>query len=375
MLGCFVPFTGGGVLRVIAPVTAGRNALPDLKEILLCHFRATSDSPSVRCDARLPGLALSATASHPLVQDDPDAACDAAIESQVWEDVIAACEPLLSVHDESHSSWEFYKENVEYAHTSINYANQTQCVESAQAAAWDTTLTACPATLEVNPDFFAGHLFLGFAHQAKGNATEAMSSFEKFLAGTDTNPEMAAQLGDQIAMARRNVALGRSESGDRAAAIPLLRQVAAADPTDVEIHFRLGFALLQEEDTAGAEEAFSVVIAQNPDIPQLSQVLYRAASINFNARDYDKAGPRLTSYLEAEPEGEYVTEAHWMLGFIAQLAQDQRGVMRHYGRRAPGRSQRSPGEGGQLLAGRDHLQRGPVQHRAALLQRLPEARG
>ena len=158
-----------------------------------------------------------------------------------------------------------------------------------------------------------------------------MSSFEKFLAGTDTNPEMAAQLGDQIAMARRNVAIGRSESGDRAAAIPLLRQVAAADPTDAEIHFRLGFALLQEEDTGGAEEAFSVVIAQNPDIPQLPQVLYRAASINFNARDYDKAGPRLTSYLEAEPEGEYVTEAHWMLGFIAQLAQDQRGVMRHYG--------------------------------------------
>ena len=278
-----------------------------------------------------PGLALSATASHPLVQDDPDEACDAAIESQVWEDVIAACEPLLSVHDESHPSWEFYQENVAYAHTTINYQHQTQCVESAQAAAWDTTLTACPATLEVNPDFFAGHLFLGFAHQAKGNATEAMSSFEKFLAGTDTNPEMAAQLGDQIAMARRNVALGRSESGDRAAAIPLLRQVAAADPTDVEIHFRLGFALLQEEDTAGAEEAFSVVIAQNPDIPQLSQVLYRAASINFNARDYDKAGPRLTGYLEAEPEGEYVTEAHWMLGFIAQLAQDQRGVMRHYG--------------------------------------------
>ena len=278
-----------------------------------------------------PGLALSATASHPLVQDDPDEACEAAIESQVWEDVIAACESLLSVHDESHLSWEFYKENVEYAHTTINYQNQTQCVESAQSAAWDTTLTACSATLEVMPDFFAGHLFLGFAHQANGSAAEAMSSFEKFLAGTDTNPEMAAQLGDQIAMARRNVALGRSESGDRAAAIPLLRQVAAADPTDAEIHFRLGFALLQEQDTAGAEEAFSVVIAQNPDIPQLPQVLYRAASINFNARDYDKAGPRLTSYLEAEPEGEYVTEAHWMLGFIAQLAQDQRGVMRHYG--------------------------------------------
>ena len=278
-----------------------------------------------------PALALSATSPHPFLQEDPDDKCEAAIESQVWEDVLAACEPLLSVHDESHTSWEFYKENVEYAHTSINYANQTQCVESAQSAAWDTTLTACPATLEANPDFFVGHLFLGFAHQAKGNATEAMSSFEDFLAGSDANPEMAEQLGEQIAMARRNVAIGRIEMGDRTEAIPLLRQVAATDPTDAEIHFRLGFALLQEQDTAGAEEAFSVVIAQNPDIPQLSQVLYRAASINFNARDYDKAGPRLTSYLEAEPEGEYVTEAHWMLGFVAARSNDQRGMMRHYG--------------------------------------------
>lgn len=279
----------------------------------------------------LPGFALSAALPHPVLQEDPDEVCEAAIESQVWEDVIAKCEPLLSTHDESHPSYEFYQENVEYAHTTINYQNQQQCMESAQAGAWDTTLTACPAILTVAPDFFVAHLFLGFAHQGTGNQSEAISSFEEFLAATDANPEMAAQLGDQIAVARRTVAIARSEMGDRAAAIPLLRQVAEADPTDAEAYFRLGFALLQEDDTAGAEESFAAVIALNPDIPQLPQVLFLAGQLAYNDQEFDAAAERLNQYLEAEPEGQYATEVHWMLGFIAGRTTDENAMMRHYG--------------------------------------------
>ena len=278
-----------------------------------------------------PGLALSAALPHPLLQEDPDEVCEAAIDSQVWEDVIAACEPLLSTHDESHPSWEFYKQNVDYAHTTINYQNQQQCVESAQSGAWDTTLTACPAILATTPDFFVAHLFLGFAHQGTGNATEAIGSFEEFLSAADANPEMAAQLGEQISMARRNVAIARSEMGDRAAAIPLLREVAEADPTDAEAYFRLGYALLQEDDDAGAEESFAAVIALNPEIPQLPQVLFLAGQLAYNAQEFDSAAERLNKYLEAEPEGQYSTEVHWMLGFIAGRSTDENGMMRHYG--------------------------------------------
>ena len=279
----------------------------------------------------VPGFAFSAAFPFGALQEDQDEACEAAIESQVWEDVLAQCEPLLSVHDESHPSWEFFKENVEYAHTTLNYQNQQQCVESAQAGAWDTTLTACPAILEAVPDFFVAHLFLGFAHQGQGNATEAMSSFEEFLAAADANPETAAQLGEQIAMARRNVAIARSEMGDRAAAIPLLRQLTEANPSDAEAFFRLGYALLQEDDNVGAEESFAAVIALNPDIPQLPQVLYLAGQLAYNAQEFSAAGERLTAYLEREPEGQYATESHWMLGFIASQSNDERGMMRHYG--------------------------------------------
>ena len=278
-----------------------------------------------------PALAFSAISPSPFLQEDPDEVCEAAIDSQVWEDVIEACEPLLSTHDESHPSWEFYKENVEYAHTTINYQNQQQCLESAQSGAWDTTLTACPAVIAANPNFIHGHLFLGFAHQAQGNAEGAIGSFEEFLAAADANPEVAAQLGEQIQMARRNVAIGRSEMGDRAAAIPLLRQVAEADPTDAEAHFRLGYALLQDDDTAGAEASFAAVIDLNPDIPQLPQVLVLAGQLAYNAQEFATAGERLNAYIEREPEGQYATESHWMLGFLAGRNNDERGMMRHYG--------------------------------------------
>ena len=279
----------------------------------------------------LPALAFSAPSASPFLQEDPDEVCEAAIESQVWEDVIAKCEPLLSTHDESHPSWEFYQQNVEYAHTTINYQNQQQCLESAQSGAWDTTLTACPAVIAANPDFLQGHLFLGFANQAKGNTAEAISSFEEFLDATSANPEMAAQLGEQISMARRTVAITRLEMGDRAAAIPLLREVAEADPSDAEAHFRLGFALLQEDDDTGAEESFAVVIALNPDIPQLPQVLFLAGQLAYNAQEFAAAAERLNAYIEREPEGQYATDTHWMLGFIAGRNTDESGMMRHYG--------------------------------------------
>ena len=276
-----------------------------------------------------PGLALSATSSHPFLQEDPDEKCDAAIDSQDWPQVVEMCESLLS--DESHANWKFYKENVEYAHTTINYGHQTQCVESAQTSDWDTALTACPPTLVAFPDFFAGHLFLGLAHQAKGDGSAATSSFENFLAAAENNPEMAEQLGDQIALARKSVAIHYLGMENRTTAIPLLRAAAEASPGDAELYFRLGYALLQEKDTAGAEEAFSAVIDLNPDIPQLPQVLFLAGQLAYNAQEFDTAAERLNKYLEAEPEGDSVTEIQWMLGFIAAQGEDQRGMMRHYG--------------------------------------------
>ena len=254
---------------------------------------------------------------------EEDERCGEAINDQVWDQVIAICEPLVAEYDESHPSWETYKQNVDYAY-------QTKCVAAAQASDWDTTLATCVPTLQAFPDSFTVHLFLGLAHQAKEDLTLANTSFEAFLAGAAANPQMAPQLGQQVALARRSAAINHLMLGNRMAAIPLLREVAASDPNDAEIHFRLGFALLQEKDTAGAEEAFAVVIALDPDIPQLPQVLFLAGQIAYNAQEFEQAGERLSRYLEREPEGEHATDSHWMLAFIAGRNEDQDQMASHY---------------------------------------------
>ncbi len=261
---------------------------------------------------------------------EEDDACEAIIEAQDWEGVIALCEPLLAVHDENHRLFEFIQQNVEYAHTTVNYANQQRCLESAQGGDWDATLDACPTTIANFPDFFVGHLFIGLAHNAQGAPAEANTAFEAFLSAVETSPEMAAQLTEQIALARRTAAINYLAAGDRSSALPLLRSVAENDPSDAEVHFRLGYALLQDGDTEGAESAFQVVIGLNPDIPQLGQVLFLAGQLAYNAASYDVATTRLAAYLEREPEGDQITEAHWLLASMAARADRTGDAVTHF---------------------------------------------
>ncbi len=261
---------------------------------------------------------------------EDDDACEAVIEAQDWEQVIALCEPLLDIHDENHRLFEFIQQNVDYAHTTVNYANQQQCLESAQGGDWDTTLVACPATIAAMPDFFVGHLFVGLAHNAQGAAEEANAAFERFLTTVEASPEMAAQLTEQIALARRTAAINYLTAGDRASALPMLRTLAADDPSDAEVHFRLGYALLQEGDTEGAEAAFQVVIGLNPDIPQLGQVLFLAGQLAYNGGNYDVATTRLSAYAEREPEGDQITEAHWLLASMAARADRTGDAVTHF---------------------------------------------
>ncbi len=255
---------------------------------------------------------------------EDDDACEAVIEAQDWEQVIALCEPLLSIHDEGHRMFQFISENVEYAHTTLNYATQQRCLTSAQSGDWDTTLEACPTTIAAFPDFFVGHLFVGLAHNARGATAEANPALETFIAAAEASPD-AAQLGEQIALARRTVAMNRLEAGDTAGALPMLRAISASDPTDAEVHFRLGFALLGEDDPEGAREAFDAVISLDPDIPQLGQVLFLAGQLAYNAQAYDEASARLTAYIERSPDGDQVTEAHWLLASMA-ARNDQTGA-------------------------------------------------
>lgn len=260
---------------------------------------------------------------------EEDEACEAVIEAQDWAQIIEVCEPLLAVHDSSHRLYEFIQDNVAYAHTTINYENQQQCLASAQAAEWDTVLSTCPPTIENFAEFIAGHLFVGLAHQAKGAPADATASFERFLEAAGTSPEMAAQMGAQITLAQKTAGINHLEAGNSEAGVPLLRLAAEGSPEDAEVHLRLGFALLGD-DAAGAAEAFSTVIELNPDIPAMPLVLFRAGTLAWNAQDYETAQDRLSRYLEAEPEGDNAAEARWLLGSIGMQSNNQNQVITHF---------------------------------------------
>ncbi len=272
------------------------------------------------------GMTLPAFAQQ---EEDPDAPCIEAAEAQDWDAVIEICPALLTEHEadeqegDEHSPHDLMRDN-------INYAYQALCTAAAQASDWDKTLRTCKPALEAYPEFFSFHLFLGLAHESKGAFREATESYRAFLQGAGDNPEMAAQLGQQIALAERNTALLFLRMEDREAAIPFLRNVIERDPDDSEMHFRLGFALLQGGDTEGAEVEFSKVIEQAPDIPQLGQVTFLAGQINFNAQNFDKAAVQLAMYLEREPEGEQAAEAHWMLGSVAARTSDDNSAVTHF---------------------------------------------
>ncbi len=287
--------------------------------------RATGRNPVPRALALalgiFVGLTLPAFAQEE--DDDPNTPCIEAAEAQDWDAVVSICPPLLDQETDD-------EEVVGMIQDNVNYAYQALCTSAAQASDWDKTLMACGPALEAYPEFFSFHLFLGLANESKENLEGATGAYRAFLAGADESPGMAAQLGQQIALAERNTALLLLRMEDREAAIPYLRRVLERDPEDAEMHFRLGFALLQGGDTEGAEEEFSTVIEQAPDIPQLGQVTFLAGQINYNAERYEKAASQLGRYVDLYPDGEQTVEAHWMLGSMAARSSDDNAAVTHF---------------------------------------------
>ncbi len=267
------------------------------------------------------------TALPALAQDDDDpfAPCIEAAEARDWDAVVEICPAMLiDPEAEAHESYDLMLQNVDYGY-------QALCTEAATASDWNKTLRACGPALEAYPEFFTFHLFLGMAHESGGeNLMEAAESYQAFLEGAANNPEMAAQLGDQIALAERNTALLLLRLEDQEAAIPFLRKAIARNPEDSELHFRLGFALLQQGNTEGAEEEFSVVIDQAPDIPQLGNVTFLAGQINYNARNDDRAADQLGKYVRLYPEGEHTVDSRWMLGYIALRNENDSDAIPHF---------------------------------------------
>ena len=183
-----------------------------------------------------------------------------------------------------------------------------------QASDWETAVTACEAAIRALPDSYGIHYFLGFAHQARQEWTEAAAAFDSFVAAAEALPESAPRPDEQIALAVRSAAVAWFRAGDREQALPLLRRAVEADPADAEVHFFLGVGLLEEGDREGAETAFAVVARE---APQIGQALFFLGQLRYDAGDYEAARTHLAGYLETAPAGPFRADAHWMSGSMA----------------------------------------------------------
>ena len=268
----------------------------------------------------LMGSAPEATAQD--VDPQKAAACMQAVDGQNYEQVLAACPEVLEVLPEDHPY---------YAHwaQTVNYAYSLQCQPAFEAQQWDSVIAYCQMAVDANPGAFIMNYFLGVAHQTKQDWANSAINFAAFLNGVRGNSEAASQLSEQIATAQRSGGIAYARANAMQDAIPLLQAASRANGTDVEVHYRLGIALLSTGDAAGAEQALSVVIDNAPN--PIASVLFLAGQLNYNAGDYAKADTRLTAYLANAGGDRGVPDAHFMLAQALQGTDEDRAITHYQG--------------------------------------------
>ena len=142
------------------------------------------------------------------------------------------------------------------------------------------------------------NFLIGLAYQAKEDWANAGPYFEMFVSAAEGDAAGRAGQAEQIAAAQRSGGIAMANAGAPDRAIPLLRAAASANRSDIEVQYRLGVALAQTGDTAGAEQALSVVIAEGPDSGARTNALLMAGQLNAQAGDCAKASTRLSEYIE-----------------------------------------------------------------------------
>ncbi len=266
------------------------------------------------------GLAPEAAAQD--VDPQKASACLQAVDGQNYEQVLAACPEVLETLPEDHPY---------YAHWSqtVNYAYSLQCEPAAQAQQWDNVISYCQMAVQANPGAFILNYYLGLAYTTKEDFANSAVSFSAFLNGVQSNSDAASQLSEQIAVAQRSAGIAYARAGAAQDAIPLLQAAAAANETDVEVHFRLGRARLDTGDMAGAERAFDVYL-DNATQP-LPTITFMVGQLAYNAGNVAKADQRLSAFLAAQPTGRGSADAHYMLAQALQGSDEDRAVTHYQG--------------------------------------------
>lgn len=254
-------------------------------------------------------------------QDAPTAPalCSAAVNAQDLDGVIESCPTALEEIPTDHPFYEHFRQT-------LDYALGQKCQPAAQAEDWDSVIRYCvPAAAG---DYRVNFL-IGLAYEAKEDWANAGPYFEMFVAAAEGDADGRTRQ-DEIAAAQRNggIAMARAGAPDRA--VPLLRGAAAANASDIEVQYRLGRALAQTGDTAGAEQALSVVIAEGPDSVPRTNALLMAGQLNAQAGDCAKASERLTEYI-GKGDGSRDADLHLLVAQTCQQSDTERATTHYRG--------------------------------------------
>jgi len=108
------------------------------------------------------------------------------------------------------------------------------------------------------------------------------------------------------------------QAGDTAAAVAHIKAAVGARPDDVDVQFELGSVLERSGDHAGAEQAFTALLAKNPEhAPTLNYLGYMWAE---SGKNLEKAHEMLVRAVTQEPtNGAYVDSLGWVYFRLGNL--------------------------------------------------------
>lgn len=253
-------------------------------------------------------------------QDTPAARCSVAVNAQDLDGVIESCPAALEELPTDHPFYEHFRQT-------LDYALGQKCQPAAQAQDWDAVINYCVPAAAGN---YRVNFLIGLAYQAKQDWANAGPYFEMFVSAAEGDAAGRAQQADQIAAAQRSGGIAMANAGAPDRAIPLLRGAAAANASDIEVQYRLGVALAQTGDTAGAERALSVVIAEGPDSGARTNALLMAGQLNAQAGDCAKASERLTEYI-GKGDGSRDADLHVLVAQTCQQSDTEKATTHYRG--------------------------------------------
>lgn len=157
----------------------------------------------------------------------------------------------------------------------------------AQQRLWPTAAAEFGEAVKIDPGMAAAHLHLALAQQAQG-LPGSMAELQEAQRLAPDNPLVLLELGKAMAAA-----------GEDAQAIPLLRQVVAAEPKSSDAAINLALALQRTNHAAEAVELFRRVLAAEPENPLAATDLGMALTQAQRAKD---AVPVLQHAVRLAPE-------------------------------------------------------------------------